>query len=88
MIFYLTAIERKANPCVNCQKIHLLERAQHAVLDHSKTIVLFNDVIKIEMTNSRVLAPPFVPIQKKFAEPIESNYTLCETHSKWTDCKL
>ena len=40
------------------QKIHRLERAQYAFLDHSKTLV-FSDVIKIEiLARSRPALPP------------------------------
>ena len=39
----------QAYPTVNCQKkIHRLERAQYALLDHSKTLG-FGHIIKIEI---------------------------------------
>ena len=38
----------------NFKKIHHLERAQYAFLDHSKTLV-FRDVIKIEIYQVTVL---------------------------------
>ena len=60
--FFLRARERKKPIHVPiAKKIHRLERAQYAFLDHSKTLV-FNDAIKIEiLSNTRLLAP-FVPI--------------------------
>ena len=52
--FFPRAGKEKCYTCANFQKIHRLERAQYAFLDHSKTFV-FRDVIKIEILQITVL---------------------------------
>ena len=66
--------ERKkdTHPCANFQKIHRLEGAQYAFLDHSKTLV-FSDVIKIEIlfkySRARAIRTYSSRAKKNYVEP-------------------